>query len=787
MDDSCVVCADTLEWVAYGPCSHREVCSTCVVRLRFICGDCHCCLCKSESNVVFVTKALGDHTKLINDFSVFPVNPTEGRVGSYWYHEGTQAYFDDLDHYKMIKDMCRLSCGVCDKINEQKIEGTKRTAEFKNIEQLKSHLHHRHRLFMCNLCLEGRKIFVSEQKVYTKTQLDQHIKTGNSVIDGNECERGGFMGHPMCEFCQNPFYGDNELYSHMSTEHYTCHICQRRHTGQYEYYKDYDDLENHFREKHFLCENEECLAKKFVVFATESDFKRHNAGEHKGCIYLSRHNVVHQIPISLRYRQSTTNDGRGSEHNHDSLGNQRFWANLSIVNEENINNTSSSARRFNKVKSTVTESSANSFDVLATLQSEPSLRSNLAAGQNYRNRLLEESSFPPLPSASRSNRPESKSRLEEIGETTTVSRHHHRQNNKNVTNFSSRAQPITSIQPISSTSSSLQPSSVGDSPCSSLSKSATVTESSFPVNRGSLKNSISKSKISPISVNGSDEVQSSSLPVLKMEDVQTANKLLVEKIRTALHFDDNKLAAFREASAGYRRGSLNAEEFLAKVHEFGLSHLTLELARLCPDAQKQKQLIETYNLNMRIKPKDNNLGSDSGQPKKSSSRKGKEKCVDEGSLALADNSISCLNNVQYKSKSSEKELKSLSCAKGKSKVSGDDDRMDKSPCSRQAGTEQMSKMVSLSGGGCLKKDQVTEGAGNGNKQRKKIPKFPRNRLVNDVTAISDLDDSDPGPTHCLEQTPDRNQDPPRPVPLLGVWQNGGGKRIVAKTQIKLIK
>ncbi|KAK9266707.1 hypothetical protein L1049_007360 [Liquidambar formosana] len=56
MDDSCAVCAETLEWVAYGPCGHRDVCSTCVVRLRFICDDRRCCICKTESNVVFVTK-----------------------------------------------------------------------------------------------------------------------------------------------------------------------------------------------------------------------------------------------------------------------------------------------------------------------------------------------------------------------------------------------------------------------------------------------------------------------------------------------------------------------------------------------------------------------------------------------------------------------------------------------------------------------------------------------------------------------------------------------------------
>lgn len=56
MDDTCVVCAETLEWVAYGSCGHREVCSTCVARLRFICNDRRCCLCKFESSTVFVTK-----------------------------------------------------------------------------------------------------------------------------------------------------------------------------------------------------------------------------------------------------------------------------------------------------------------------------------------------------------------------------------------------------------------------------------------------------------------------------------------------------------------------------------------------------------------------------------------------------------------------------------------------------------------------------------------------------------------------------------------------------------
>lgn len=95
---------------------------------------------------------------MISDFTVLPSEPREGRVGSYWYHEDSQAFFDDVDHYKMIKAMCRLSCSVCDKMEEEANDGTKRRGKFRNIEQLKGHLFHRHRLLMCSLCLEGRKV-----------------------------------------------------------------------------------------------------------------------------------------------------------------------------------------------------------------------------------------------------------------------------------------------------------------------------------------------------------------------------------------------------------------------------------------------------------------------------------------------------------------------------------------------------------------------------------------------------------------------------------------------------
>jgi len=102
-------------------------------------------------------QALGDYTRVINDFSSLPSEVREGKVGPYWYHEDMNAFFDDVDHYKMIKAMCRLSCSECDKMEEQQNDGSRRQ-RFRNIGQLKGHLFHRHKLHMCSLCLEGRKV-----------------------------------------------------------------------------------------------------------------------------------------------------------------------------------------------------------------------------------------------------------------------------------------------------------------------------------------------------------------------------------------------------------------------------------------------------------------------------------------------------------------------------------------------------------------------------------------------------------------------------------------------------
>ncbi|KAM3277392.1 hypothetical protein ACQJBY_045335 [Aegilops geniculata] len=322
MDDSCAVCADALEWVAYGPCGHREVCSTCVVRLRFVVGDRHCCICKTDCPSVFVTKAMGDYTRVVSDFSALPAGASEGKAGEHWYHEDSRAYFDDADHYKMIRAMCRLSCSVCERIEEdqagQAAQAKGRDSTFKTIGLLRGHLSEKHGVRMCNLCLEGRKVFICQQKLYTQEQMARHTQTGDTEVDGSEVERGGFAGHPICEYCKRAFYGDNELYAHMTRDHYSCHICQRRHPGQYDYFRNYNDLEMHFRKDHFLCEDDACLAKKFVVFQSDAEINRHNAMEHGGRMSRAQRNAALQIPTSFMYQRNERDQRRGRGRGRDA-------------------------------------------------------------------------------------------------------------------------------------------------------------------------------------------------------------------------------------------------------------------------------------------------------------------------------------------------------------------------------------------------------------------------------------------------------------------------------------
>ncbi|TVU02439.1 hypothetical protein EJB05_11101 [Eragrostis curvula] len=100
----CVVCTGPLEWVAIGRCGHRVVCPKCMMRSRFFYRDNCCCICRTYCSRVVVTKTNAE-AAIMSTLPLFAF--WEGRVGKYWYHRYTRAYFEDKEVYKATTEACR--------------------------------------------------------------------------------------------------------------------------------------------------------------------------------------------------------------------------------------------------------------------------------------------------------------------------------------------------------------------------------------------------------------------------------------------------------------------------------------------------------------------------------------------------------------------------------------------------------------------------------------------------------------------------------------------------------
>lgn len=159
----------------------------------------------------------------------------------------------------------------------------------KNMQSLRDHLRDRHESFMCEICVENKKVFLGEQTLYTKGKLQRHIEKGEPEI--------GFFGHPMCKFCQKRFYDTMHLYDHLTKNHMQCDLCEKAGV-RHKYYRDYRDLEKHFKAAHFLCDDPHCLEQRFVVFYTDIEYQAHLVSTHPELA------VSRKVPVQFKVRGS---------------------------------------------------------------------------------------------------------------------------------------------------------------------------------------------------------------------------------------------------------------------------------------------------------------------------------------------------------------------------------------------------------------------------------------------------------------------------------------------------
>ncbi|VDP07025.1 unnamed protein product [Soboliphyme baturini] len=90
--------------------------------------------------------------------------------------------------------------------------------EFKNFKDLERHLHRIHQLSFCDICVKNLKLFPRERKCYTYRDLARHRRAGDP-------DDSSHKGHPRCEFCDERFMDDDQLFRHLRINHFMCHFC----------------------------------------------------------------------------------------------------------------------------------------------------------------------------------------------------------------------------------------------------------------------------------------------------------------------------------------------------------------------------------------------------------------------------------------------------------------------------------------------------------------------------------------------------------------------------------
>lgn len=303
--DICFICAEYVQLYSLPPCDHR-VCHICAMRLRALWKKRECTFCK------------GDATRVI-----FTPNDTKS-YGAYtpdelpFVDEKLSVYFENRQDYEDTLSLLRFNC-----------PNTKCEAMCSGWSDLKGHVKREHSRLLCELCIRHKKIFSHEHSLFTAASLQAHLSSE----------------HRYCEFCHQHFYSDDELWVHMRDRHEQCHICKARSEEErWNYYRDYDMLEQHFRKEHYLCPARDCLETKFVVFENQMELQVHQVEAHGHTLSNRERRDALRVDTRFMYDDGGAGGGSSSSGRRPARGKKPANATQASVNI-NANTPSTSTQR----------------------------------------------------------------------------------------------------------------------------------------------------------------------------------------------------------------------------------------------------------------------------------------------------------------------------------------------------------------------------------------------------------------------------------------------------------
>ncbi|XP_041942881.1 E3 ubiquitin-protein ligase ZNF598 [Alosa sapidissima] len=285
---TCVLCCQDIEIFALGKCDH-PVCYRCSTKMRVLCEQKYCAVCREELDKVIFVKRLQPFSSLSTD--------------QFQCEKKNDIYFNDAKIYAQYRRILLSECPQC---QEPKV--------FSKFEELEQHMRKQHELFCCKICVKHLKIFSYEKKWYNRKDLARHRTQGDP-------DDTSHRGHPLCKFCDERYLDNDELLKHLRRDHYFCHFCDA--DGAQEYYSDYQYLMEHFRESHYLCEEGRCSTEQFThAFRSEIDYKAHKAAAHSKNRAEARQNRQIDLQFSYAPRQQRRNEGMVGGEDYDEV--ERF-------------------------------------------------------------------------------------------------------------------------------------------------------------------------------------------------------------------------------------------------------------------------------------------------------------------------------------------------------------------------------------------------------------------------------------------------------------------------------
>ncbi|XP_029293429.1 E3 ubiquitin-protein ligase ZNF598 [Cottoperca gobio] len=285
----CVLCCQEVDIFALGKCDH-PVCYRCSTKMRVLCDQKYCAVCREELDKVVFVKKPGAFSSL--PYQQFPCEKKH------------DIYFCDEKIYAEYRHLLLPECLRC---SEPKV--------FSKYEELEQHMRKQHELFCCKLCTKHLKIFSHERKWYNRKELARHRAHGDP-------DDTSHRGHPLCKFCDDRYLDNDELLKHLRRDHYFCHFCDA--DGSQEYYSDYQYLSEHFRDSHYLCEEGRCATEQFThAFRSEIDYKAHKAAAHSKNRAEARQNRHIDLQFNYAPRQQRRNEGMLTGEDYDEMRQNR--------------------------------------------------------------------------------------------------------------------------------------------------------------------------------------------------------------------------------------------------------------------------------------------------------------------------------------------------------------------------------------------------------------------------------------------------------------------------------